>query len=126
MLIRKRTVTVLFGTIVWMIFGLGPEANSATKARKQVFGKTARGETVELYTLRNSKGMEATIMTYGGIIVSLVALTVSVPLAIATAIFYVLYRFLEDYLLIPRVMARTVAVPSPGLVVPPVTHTGRP
>ncbi|PYV38832.1 MAG: galactose-1-epimerase, partial [Acidobacteria bacterium] len=54
-----------------MIFGLGPEANSATKARKQVFGKTARGETVELYTLRNSKGMEATIMTYGGIIVSL-------------------------------------------------------
>jgi predicted PurR-regulated permease PerM len=52
--------------------------------------------------------------TIGGIIVSLVALTVSLPLAIATAIFYLLYRFLEDYLLTPKVMARTVAVP--GLV----------
>ncbi len=52
--------------------------------------------------------------TVGGIIVSLVALTVSPTLAIATAIFYLLYRFIEDYLLIPRVMQRTVAVP--GLV----------
>jgi predicted PurR-regulated permease PerM len=52
--------------------------------------------------------------TVGGIIVSLVALTVSLPVAIATAIFYVFYRFLEDYLLTPKIMARTVAVP--GLV----------
>jgi predicted PurR-regulated permease PerM len=52
--------------------------------------------------------------TIGGVIVSLVALTVSFPLAIATAIFYVVYRFVEDYVLTPRVMARTVAVP--GLV----------
>ena len=55
--------------------------------------------------------------TIGGIIVSLVslvALTVSPGLAIATAIFYILYRFLEDYLLTPKVMVRTVAVP--GLV----------
>ena len=35
------------------------------------FGKTADGTPVEIYTLRNSKGMEARIMTYGGIIVSL-------------------------------------------------------
>ena len=52
--------------------------------------------------------------TVGGIIVSLVALTVSVPVAIATGGFYVVYRFLEDYLLTPRIMRRTVAVP--GLV----------
>ena len=52
--------------------------------------------------------------TVGGFIVSLVALTVSLPVAIATALFYVAYRFLEDYLLTPRIMARTVAVP--GLV----------
>jgi predicted PurR-regulated permease PerM len=50
--------------------------------------------------------------TIGGIIVSLIALTVSVPLAIASAIFYVVYRFLEDYVLTPKVMARTVAVPG--------------
>jgi predicted PurR-regulated permease PerM len=37
--------------------------------------------------------------TIGGIIVSLIALTVSLPLAIASAIFYIVYRFLEDYVL---------------------------
>lgn len=35
------------------------------------FGKTPDGTSVEIYTLRNSKGMEAHIMTYGGIITSL-------------------------------------------------------
>jgi predicted PurR-regulated permease PerM len=52
--------------------------------------------------------------TIGGIIVSVVALTVSLPVAIATGAFYAVYRFLEDYLLTPRIMNRTVAVP--GLV----------
>ncbi len=52
--------------------------------------------------------------TVGGVIVSLVALTVSLPVALATGGFYVFYRFLEDYLLTPRIMRRTVAVP--GLV----------
>ena len=60
--------------------------------------------------------------TIGGIIVSLVALTVSVPVALATAGFYVLYRFLEDYLLMPRIMRRTVAVP--GLVTVVATVLG--
>ena len=48
--------------------------------------------------------------TIGGIIVSLVALTKSLPVAIATAVFYIVYRFLEDYILTPRVMSRTVEV----------------
>jgi predicted PurR-regulated permease PerM len=60
--------------------------------------------------------------TIGGIIVSLVALTVSLPVAIATAIFYIVYRFLEDYLLTPRIMRRTVAVP--GLVTVVATVLG--
>ena len=38
---------------------------------KADFGQTADGKPVQLYTLRNSKGMEATIMTYGGIVTSL-------------------------------------------------------
>jgi len=38
------------------------------------FGKTAEGEPVEIYTLRNKNGMEVRIMTYGGIVVSLTAL----------------------------------------------------
>jgi predicted PurR-regulated permease PerM len=48
--------------------------------------------------------------TVAGIIVSLVALTVSWPVALATAIFYIVYRNLEDYLITPRVMNRTVKV----------------
>jgi aldose 1-epimerase len=35
------------------------------------FGTTPDGKPVELYTLANSKGMTATIMTYGGIVTSL-------------------------------------------------------
>lgn len=38
---------------------------------KAPFGKTPDGTPVEIYTLRNSSGMEATIMTYGGIVTSL-------------------------------------------------------
>jgi predicted PurR-regulated permease PerM len=50
--------------------------------------------------------------TIGGAVVTLVALTVSVPVAIATAGFYVAYRLAEDYLLVPRIMGRTVQVPA--------------
>jgi aldose 1-epimerase len=35
------------------------------------FGKLADGTPIDIYTLRNSYGMEATIMTYGGIVTSL-------------------------------------------------------
>jgi aldose 1-epimerase len=35
------------------------------------FGNTSNGTPVTIYTLRNSKGMEARIMTYGGIVQSL-------------------------------------------------------
>ena len=53
--------------------------------------------------------------TVAGVIVTLVALAaVSPAVAIATAVFYVVYRFVEDYLIIPRIMRRTVEVP--GLV----------
>jgi len=50
--------------------------------------------------------------TLGGAIVSLVALTVSLPVAIATLAFYVAYRLAEDYLIVPKVMGRTVQVPA--------------
>ncbi|HEY4464841.1 MAG TPA: AI-2E family transporter [Streptosporangiaceae bacterium] len=50
--------------------------------------------------------------TVGGAIVTLVALTVSLPVAIATLAFYIAYRLGEDYLIVPRVMGRTVEVPA--------------
>ncbi|HKV34905.1 MAG TPA: aldose epimerase family protein, partial [Pyrinomonadaceae bacterium] len=37
------------------------------------FGKTAGGQNVQIYTLRNRHGMEARITNYGGIVVSLTA-----------------------------------------------------
>lgn len=43
----------------------------ALKVTKTSFGKTAEGTEVSLYTLKNSKGMEAAITNYGGIVVSL-------------------------------------------------------
>jgi predicted PurR-regulated permease PerM len=49
--------------------------------------------------------------TIGGTLVTLVALTVSVPIAVASLVYYIVYRLLEDYLLTPRVMNRTVHVP---------------
>lgn len=55
--------------------------------------------------------------TIGGIIVTLIALTVSLPIAIATLCFYVAYRLAEDYLLVPRIMGRTVEVPAVVTVV---------
>jgi predicted PurR-regulated permease PerM len=60
--------------------------------------------------------------TIGGILVALVALTVSPGLAIATAVFYVVYRFVENYVLTPRIMSRTVDVP--GLVTVVATVIG--
>jgi len=50
--------------------------------------------------------------TIGGAVVSLVALTVSLPVAIATLAFYIAYRLAEDYLLVPRIMGSTVKVPA--------------
>ncbi len=38
---------------------------------KKLFGSTSKGEEVYIYTLSNSKGMEADILDFGGIVVSL-------------------------------------------------------
>ena len=41
------------------------------RIHKQLYGTTANGKPVDLYTLTNSHGLEARIMTYGGVVVSL-------------------------------------------------------
>jgi aldose 1-epimerase len=46
-------------------------SNSSSTITKAAFGKTKDGTPVEIYTLRNRKGMEARIMTYGGTVTSL-------------------------------------------------------
>jgi aldose 1-epimerase len=44
---------------------------AAQTVSKQSFGKSSAGENIDLYTLRNTKGVEAKITNYGGILVSL-------------------------------------------------------
>ena len=46
-------------------------AQAQATVTKESFGKTAEGENVDLYTLRNAHGVEAKITNYGGIVTSL-------------------------------------------------------
>lgn len=50
--------------------------------------------------------------TIAGIVVAATALTISLPLCLATIAFFIAYRFAEDYLLIPRITGRAVEVPA--------------
>jgi predicted PurR-regulated permease PerM len=50
--------------------------------------------------------------TVAGVVVAAVALTVSFPICIATTVFFVVFRLLEDYLLVPRIIGRAVKVPA--------------
>jgi predicted PurR-regulated permease PerM len=50
--------------------------------------------------------------TIAGVVVALVALTVSLPVCIATIAFFVVFRLIEDYLLVPRIIGRAVNVPA--------------
>ncbi|WP_234707967.1 AI-2E family transporter [Mycobacteroides immunogenum] len=55
--------------------------------------------------------------TIAGVVVAAVALTVSVPIAVATLAFYACFRWFEDYVLTPKVIGRVVKVPAGVTVV---------
>ncbi len=48
----------------------------------------------------------------GGVLVSLVTLTVSLPVGLATVGFFIVYRLVEDYLLVPKIIGNVVKVPA--------------
>ena len=50
--------------------------------------------------------------TIAGVVSAAVALTVSIPVCIATVAFFIVFRLLEDYLLVPRIIGRVVKVPG--------------
>ena len=50
--------------------------------------------------------------TIAGVVVAAVALTVSLPVCIATTVFFVVFRLAEDYLLVPKIIGRAVKVPA--------------
>lgn len=55
--------------------------------------------------------------TLAGVLVCLVALTVSLPVALATAGFFVIYRFVENYLLVPKIIGGVAKVSALATVV---------
>ncbi len=67
----------MFGTALCLALALGAGCGrqAQTGAQKQMtqraFGKTADGRQVDLYTLTNNNGVEVSIMTWGGAVVSL-------------------------------------------------------
>lgn len=50
--------------------------------------------------------------TLGAVIVMVVALFVSLPTAIIVVVYYVAYQQVENYVIAPKIMARTVSVPG--------------
>ena len=71
----KPNVKFPFVFFFLILFILSPLAVAVAQPAitKAPFGKTKDGESVDIYTLRNTKGMEARITNYGGIVVSLTA-----------------------------------------------------
>src|SRR5665213_2340161 len=49
----------------------GDQTKTMSGITKQPWGNLPAGESIDLYTLRNDKGVEATITNYGGKIVTL-------------------------------------------------------
>jgi len=69
---------LLIGALAWALTTLLPSAVPAEAMHKDsissaAFGQAPNGKAVELYTLRNRRGMEVRIATYGGIVTSLTA-----------------------------------------------------
>ncbi len=71
----KRNITQTLAAGLLAVALAGCESMSSPNPKSSVtkadFGKMPDGTPVEIYTLRNSKGTEARIMTYGGILQSL-------------------------------------------------------
>ena len=69
----NRLNRLLLKLTLGLLLVLAPLSNAAPQPqiRKQPFGPTPEKKTVDLYTLTNANGVEAGIITYGGIIVSL-------------------------------------------------------
>src|SRR5437016_10531572 len=69
----RWTTSALLGALALACFAQAPATKGKVSVPKKDYGKTADGAAVDLYTLTNSNGMKAEIITYGGALVSLTA-----------------------------------------------------
>jgi aldose 1-epimerase len=69
----SKTAKIFLTLLIGIVFfgGAGMKIEAKPSIKKGAFGKTADGKAVEIYTLKNSKGAETQIITYGGTVVSL-------------------------------------------------------
>ena len=68
----RKTNVLLMATA--LAFSSSPTSNAAEPrptVEKVPFGTTRHGQSVEMYTLRNSHGLEAKVLTFGAAIYSL-------------------------------------------------------
>ncbi|PYS98237.1 MAG: galactose-1-epimerase [Acidobacteria bacterium] len=68
---RPNPKTAPIFSILLAIATLTMNVSAQPRITKADFGKTKDGKPVEIYTLKNTRGSEATIITYGGAVVSL-------------------------------------------------------
>ena len=69
-MLLKRTAALLL-LCSMMTLGLAPAAAGKGLPKRESFGQTRDGQAVDIYTLKNARGAEARITTYGGAVVSL-------------------------------------------------------
>jgi aldose 1-epimerase len=69
MKLQQTISAIALCAAIALLSGFGVKGKATLK--KEDFGKTKDGQSVEIYTLTNANGVEARITTYGGIIVSL-------------------------------------------------------
>src|SRR5262249_47959975 len=67
----KELMTLALAAAALVHFGGGAAMGAGRTLERRAFGATAEGEAIDLYTLKNGHGVEATIATLGGIVVSL-------------------------------------------------------
>jgi aldose 1-epimerase len=71
---KTKYVQIVLVVAVLFMFGFNEFTMCGEKKmdiKKQAFGKTEDGKSVDLYTLTNANGLKAEIITYGGIVTSL-------------------------------------------------------
>ena len=69
--IPRRGSAILGPALALALFFGGYVRSSIAQINPEAFRRTIDGSQVELYTLKNKNGLEATITNYGGIVVSL-------------------------------------------------------
>ncbi len=65
----RKQIIIATTTLLMLAACKSTESGVTTSVTKQAFGKTAQGEAVDLYVLKNKNGVEAAITNYGGIVV---------------------------------------------------------